>query len=269
MQQNELFDVVILGASVEGITLAEYLKAKAPEKKVAIVSKHFNFVKPTNKLLDTELITGESVFSSFNHGLIVLTLKNKKLVVGKNLVLATGATPVKSHAEKFKTNKTICYNPREITVNPKNKPAVVYGDNADAVNFALAMAKKFKYVYLCSKVFDLDCDAKTLKKLNETANIVHLPNCNPISTKTDKDGNLVEVTLDTYDTINCVALVFALGRVPDVNGVAPTMVELDEEKYVKINTQHQTTIVSNIYAIGECTKHNTKRSITAVGNSLI
>lgn len=269
MQQDELFDVVILGASIEGIALAEYLKAKAPATKVALVSKHFNFVKPTNKLLDTELITGESVYSSFNHGLVILTLKNRRIVVGKNLVIATGAAPIKSHAEKFKTNKNVCYNPREIIINPKNKPAVVCGNNADAVNFALTMAKKFKYVYLCSRVFDLTCDAKTLKKLNETANIVHLPNCVPVSSKADKDGNLVEITLDTYDTIKCAALVFALGRVPDVNGIDFKMIELDQDKYVKINTQHQTTIVNNIYAIGECTRHNTKRSITTVGNCLL
>ena len=266
MQQNELFDVVILGASAEGIALAEYLKAKAPEKRVAIVSKHFNFVKPTNKLLDTELIAGESVFSSFNHGLVVLTLKSKKLVVGKNLVLATGAAPVKSHVLK---NANICYNPRDIKIQPKNKPAVVFGNTADAVNYALTMAKKFKYVYLCSRVFDLKCEAKLLKKLNETANILHLPNCEVVSCKNDKEGNLCEVSLDTYDTIKCSALVLALGRLPDVNGVSTNMIELDADKYVKINTQHQTTIVANIYAIGECTRHNTKRSITTVGNSLI
>jgi pyruvate/2-oxoglutarate dehydrogenase complex dihydrolipoamide dehydrogenase (E3) component len=47
------------------------------------------------------------------------------------------------------------------------------------------------------------------------------------------------------------------------------MVEIDADKYVKINTQHQTTRVNTIYAIGECTKHNTKRSITLVGNQLL
>ena len=268
MQQNEMYDVVVLGASAEGIALCEYIKAKSPTKKVALVSKHFNFVKPNNKLADTKLITGTSVYSSFNHGLVILTLKDNSLVVGKNLVIATGAAPVKSTADRFKNNKAICYNPREITVNPKNKPAVVYGDGADAVKFALSMAKKFKYVYLCSSVFKLECDAKLLKKLNEVANIVHLPNCHIVSSKTDKDGKLCEVTLNTYDTIKCVALVLALGRTPDVNGVDPRMIELDQDKYIMINMHHQSTKVPNIYAIGECTKHNTKRSITMVGNYL-
>ena len=268
MQQNELYDVIIIGASIEGIVLAEYIKAKAPETKVALVSKHFNFVKATNKLLDTELIIGESVYSNFNHGLIILTLKNKQLVVGKNVVIATGGYPIKAPADRYK-NKNICYNPRDIAINPKNKPAIVFGNGNDAVNFALTMAKKFKYVYLCSEVFKLGCDAKLLKKLNDTANIVHLPNCFITSCKNDKDGKLQEVTLNTYDTIKCSALVLALGRKPHVNGVDPKMIELDADKYIKINTQHQSTKVPNIYAIGECTKHNTKRSITLVGNQLL
>ena len=268
MQQNELFDVVVLGASVEGIALCEYLKTKSPELKVALVSRHFNFVKLTNKLLDTELILGESAFSSFNHGLVILTLKDRRIVVGKNLVIATGGNPILGPADKYK-NKNICYNPRDITISAKNKPAVVYGNNADAVNFALTMSRKFKYVYLCSETFDLKCDIKLLKKLNDTANIVHLPNCHIASCKNDKDGNLTEIALDTYDTIKCAALVLALGRIPDVNGIDLRMIELDEDKYVKINTQHQTTITPNIYAIGECTRHNTKRSITTVGNILL
>ena len=135
--------------------------------------------------------------------------------------------------------------------------------------FALTMAKKFKYVYLCSDVFKLNCDTKLLKKLNETANIVHLPNCFITSVKNDKEGNLQEIALNTYDTINCAALVLALGRKPYVNGIDLKMVELDADKYVIINSQHQTTRVPNIYAIGECTKHNTKRSITLVGSQLL
>ena len=65
----------------------------------------------------------------------------------------------------------ICYKPSEITINPKNKPAVVYGDGELAVSYALELAKKFKYVYLCSSVFKLDCNSKLLNKLNNTANI--------------------------------------------------------------------------------------------------
>ena len=264
--QNELYDVVVLGASVEGIALCEYVKAKSPKTKVALVSRHFKFIKPNNKLADTVKIQGDSAFSSYNHGVVILTLKNRKTVVGKNLVIATGATPVRTTSLK---NANICYNPRDLKDSSKTKPAVVYGSNSDAVSYALSMAKKFKYVYLCSKDMKLSCDAKLVKKLNATANVVYLPTCNIVSCKNNKEGHLSEITLDTYDTINCSALVLALGKTPDVNGIDTKMVELDQDKYIKTNTQHQSTKVPNIYAIGECTRHNTKRSITAVGSKLI
>ena len=108
-----------------------------------------------------------------------------------------------------------------------------------------------------------------LNKLNNTANIVHLPNCHIVSCKNDKEGKLVEITLDTYETIRCSALVVALGRLPDVSGIGVRMIELDQDNYIKINSLHQTTVVPAIYAIGECTRHNTKRSITTVCNHIL
>ena len=268
MQQNELYDIVILGASDAGIALCEMLKYRSPDTKIALVSKHFNNVKQINKLSNIDLITGESMLSSYNHGLIILTLKDRQLVVGKTLVIATGGKAIKAARDTFK-NSNICYKPSEITINPKNRPAVVYGDGELAVSYALELSKKFKYVYLCSAVFKLECNTKLLNKLNNTANIVHLPNCHIASCKNDKEGRLAEVTLDTYETIRCSALVLALGRLPDISGVSPRMIELDQDKYIKINSVHQTTLVPNIYAIGECTKHNTKRSINTVCNHIL
>lgn len=268
MLQNELYDIIVLGASESGIALCEMIKAKSPEMKVALVSKHFNYVKSTNKLLDTKLIIGESVLSSYNHGAIILSLKDRSLVVGKNLVIATGGKPIKAAKDTLK-NIDICYKPSEITINPKNKPAVVYGDGELAVSYALELAKKFKYIYLCSSVFKLDCNSKLLNKLNNAANIVHLPNCHIVSCKNDKDGKLAEITLDTYETIRCSALVIALGRLPDASGVGTRMIELDKDNYIKTNSLHQTTLVPNIYAIGECTRHDTKRSITTVCNHIL
>ena len=268
MLQNELYDIIILGASESGIALCEMIKTKSPETKVALVSKHFNHIKQNNKLLDTKLIMGESVLSSYNHGVIILSLKDRSLVVGKNLVIATGGKPIKTTKDTFK-NINICYKPSEITINPKNKPVVIYGDGELAVSYALELAKKFKYVYLCSSVFKLNCNSKLINKLNNTINIVHLPNCHIASCKNDKEGKLAEIALDTYETIRCSALVIAIGRLPDVSGVDTRMVELDQDSYVKINATHQTTIVPNIYAIGECTKHNTKISITTVCNHIL
>ena len=96
-----------------------------------------------------------------------------------------------------------------------------------------------------------------------------MPNCHISSCKNDKDGKLAEITLDTYETIRCSALVVALGRLPDASGVGIRMIELDQDKYIKINSLHQTTVVPTIYANDKCTRHNTKRSITTVCNHIL
>ena len=71
MLQNELYDIIILGASESGIALCEMIKAKSSKKKFALVSKHVNYVKSTHKLLETQLIIVESVLSSYSHGAII------------------------------------------------------------------------------------------------------------------------------------------------------------------------------------------------------
>ena len=43
----------------------------------------------------------------------------------------------------------------------------------------------------------------------------------------------------------------------------------NEDNYIKTNSLHQTMLVPAIYAIGECTRHNTKRSVTTVCNHIL
>jgi thioredoxin reductase len=138
-----------------------------------------------------------------------------------------------------------------------------------AVKYALALAKKFKYVYLCSNTLTLECDKKQLKKLEDTANIVHLPNCNVIGCKNGKDGSLIEVQLDTYSSIKCTALIMALGRIPDNSGFSNRMIEVDSEGYIVTKEFNETTIVPNVYAIGTCTKHGAKSRLLPTVNHLI
>ena len=151
----------------------------------------------------------------------------------------------------------------------KNSPVVVVGNDTLAVTYAIALAKKFKYVYLCSSSVELSCEARYLKKLENIANIVHLPNCNVIGCKNDKNGNLTEVQLDTYSSIRCTALVMSLGRIPDNSGLSKRMIETDINGYIVTKGFNVTTIVPTIYAIGTCTKNGTKTRLAPIVNHLI
>lgn len=258
---SQLYDVIVIGASEEGISFCEQLLAKTVGLKVALVSR--NFTRPV-EIAGLTKITGEVIFSSYNRGMIGLTLHDRTQVFGINVVIAVGTKPIKSSLK----NSNIQYNLTDLKTS-KSSPAVVVGNDNLAVNYALTMAKKFKYVYLCSSTIELDCNNKYLKKLENVANIVHLPNCNVIGCKNDKDGNLVEIQLDTYSAIRCSALVMSLGRTPDSSGLSKRMIEVDADGYIITKEFNTTTIVPKIYAIGTCTRSSTKNRLLPIVNHLI
>ena len=258
---NQLYDVIVIGASEEGISFCEQLLEKTVGLKVALVSRNFNRPADIDGLTK---ITGEVIFSSYNRGMIGLTLADRSQLFGVNVVVAVGTKPVKSNLK----NHNIRYNLTDLKAS-KSTPAVVVGNDNLAVNYALSMSKKFKYVYLCSSTVELECDNKYLKKLENVANIVHLPNCNVIGCKNDKDGNLVEVQLDTYSSIRCSAVVMSLGRMPDNSGLSKRMIETDPDGYILTKGFNTTTIVPKIYAIGTCTRSAPKNRLLPVVNHLI
>ena len=258
---SQLYDVIVIGASEEGISFCEQLLAKTIGLKVALVSRNFNRHVDVAGLTK---ISGEVIFSTYNRGMIGLTLHDRTQVFGVNVVIAVGTRPIKSNLK----NSNIHYNLLNIKAS-KTTPAVVVGNNNLAVSYALALAKKFKYVYLCSSSVELNCDAKYIKKLENVANIAHLSNCNIIGCKNDKDGKLVEVQLDTYSSIRCSTLVMSLGRVPDNPGLSKRMVEVDSNGYIITKEFNVTTVIPNIYAIGTCTKSCTKTRLVPVINHLI
>lgn len=258
---DQIYDIIIIGASEEGISFCEQIVEKTENLNIGLVSRNFN--RDIN-LPQINLINKEVIFSSYHRGLIGLTLADRTMLFGKNIIIATGTKPIKA---SFK-NCNIQYNLNKI--NPaKTEPAVVFGNDNFAANYALQLAKKFKYVYLCTSEFDLKCEAKYIKKIENTANIVHLPNCNITGCKNNKEGRLAEVTLDTYSSIRCSALVMSLGRVPDNPGLSKRMYSVDSKGYIEVKEFGETLIVPNIYAIGTCTKSNTRCRLAPIINKII
>lgn len=264
MSTNKLYDVIIVGASKEGLKLCSLLLTQKPDIKIAFISKHFNFQPATLDLTGVDRFEQEAEFSYYRHRLLGIYMTKEDPVFGKAVVLATGSTPIKSMLK----NSNIQYNLTDVKGN-KTSVAMVYGNNDMAANYALTLAKKFKYVYLCTKEFKLTCASKYGKKIENTANIVHLPNCNIIACKNDKDGNLSEVLLDTYSSIKCTTLVMALGRKPDVSGFDKRMLKLDSEGYIVTKEFSETTEIPNIFAVGACAKTTESQRLSTVATTIL
>ena len=261
---NNLYDVIIVGASEEGLALCDQLNTKTKNAKIALVSKHFNFQTPKHNLANVDKFEKEVVFSYYKHRLLGVYFADKNAIFGKTIVLAVGSKPIKSSLK----NTNIKYSLKEVK-NAKHSPAVVFGDNDTAATYAITLSKKFKYVYLCTKSLELPYSSKLVKKIENIANILHLPNCNIVGCKNDKEGNLVEAQLDTYSSIRCAELIMSLGRSPEAPGIDKRMLKVDSEGYIITKEYNETTEIPNIFAIGACTKNSSKHKITNVVDTII
>ena len=259
MTSNILYDVIVIGASEEGLNACKQLESTL---KIALVSRNFN--RPTTQLSNTDFYNKEVIFSSYNRGLLGVTLSDKTTLYCKNIIIAVGTKPIKSNLK----NSNIYYNLNSLKAS-KNNPVVVFGSDDLAATYAITLSKKFKYVYLCTSSLGLNCKPKYIKKIENIANIVHLPNCNIIGCKNDKEGNLVEAHLDTYSSITCVAVVMSLGRVPDNSGLDKRMIEVDPENYIKVKEYNETTKIPNIFAIGGCTRTKSSHAVSNVINKIL
>lgn len=258
---QSIYDVIVIGASEEGINFCKQLLAKSNNLKIALISRNFNRTVEIDNLTK---IKQEVIFSSYTYGLIGFTLADRSQIFGLNAVIAIGTKPIKSTLK----NCNIRYDLLDLKTS-KLSPVVVAGNDTLAVQYALTLSKKFKYVYLCSNTLNLECDKKYINKLESTANIVHLPNCNIISCKNNKEGDLVEVQLDTYSSIKCMALIMSLGRTPENAGFLKRILTLDSDGYIVTKDFNETTRVPNVYAIGGCAKNSTKSRLLSTVNRII
>lgn len=264
MATNKLYDVIIVGASKDGLALCAQLLAKKMDIKIAFISKHFNFQSNKLNLETVDKFEQEVVFSSHKRGLFGIYMANKEAVFGKAVVIAVGTKPVKSSLK----NANIKYNLSEIVAD-KRTAAVVYGNDDTAASYAIALAKKFKYVYLCASKLELTCSNKYRKKIENIANIVHLPNCTIVACKNDKNGRLSEVMLDTYSSIRCSTLVMSLGRLPENSGLDRRMLKTDSDGYIITKESCETTEVPNLFAVGSCIRSSSIARPSLVANTIL
>lgn len=247
--ENTFYDIIIVGASKEGVTVYKKLKKQLPEQKICLISERMSVQLKE----DIPYICKKVLFTTYNHGLIGLTLEGDQGIprtFTQNLIIATGESP-KKYDKKGPNIQALYYNTDEIPENAKIHQAVVFGNTARAAKMALALKNKFKYVYLCTSDFEPVYHYQTKRKLDATKNIAQLPGCEIVSWEA-KAGELQKVNLSTYATITCKALYVDVGRVPDLSGFPSNRFRLftvNNEGYINTD-ENCRTVVPNIYAIG-------------------
>jgi thioredoxin reductase len=152
----------------------------------------------------------------------------------------------------------------------KNGQVILYGEgNNEAIKAAISLARKYRYVYLCTPEFRLSGTEELQNRLQRHKNIVHLPNTNIKSCKRDKNSEASEVVLDTYNIIHADAILMLLGREGDASPLNKRMVEVDAQNKILVKSCNETTLVPNIFAIGDCAQSQSSMSAKQIINTII
>lgn len=260
---SRIYKNIIIGATPEGLALAAELAGETND--TLLVSSHFMYgEKP---IPGVEFFTAEAVYLQYSHGLFVLSVvqeTTKGMLCGLSVIFATGTRPIKTTLK----NSNIHYKALDLPGRHKSEPVVIYGNNDDSANYALELSKRYRYVYLCTKEFNLACKPRLVKKINNTANIVHLPSCNIMSCKNDKSGKLAEVTLDTYASIKSSGLIFALGRIPDIPAFSKHYIAEGPSGTLQTKAFNESTLVPGVYAIGALCEKFSKKDLIKLAEHL-
>lgn len=250
-------DVIIIGDSIEGQEALKKIASNNPTIKTAFISRNFRSTT-TRDYINVEYLKEEVVFIDYKNRLFGCYLKNGDRIYSTHLVIATGVL----YEPLMLNNKAVpnvFYNTSDIPKLAKNQPAIVIGQQNSDVKFALAVAKKYRHVYLCTEKLNLDnITPANVKKLAETENIVVLPNTSILKVIAP-EGVLQTVELDNYSTVTCAAIYVKTAATPEVDFVSTKLIQKDETNHLIVAGNAESLIVPKCFAIGSCAKKSTKQ----------
>lgn len=250
-------DVIIIGDSKEGHEALKKIASAKNTTKVAFISREFKSTT-THDYLNVEYIKEEVIFTDYKNRLFGCYLKNGDRVYCTHLIIATGVKYL-----PFEVNNEVVpcvFNTLvDIPKTSKSQPAVVLCNKEADVKFALSVAKKYKYVYLCTEKFELEnSTSATAKKLAETNNIVVLPNTT-VAKVFAENGILQKVELSNYSLVTCSAIFVKTDSTPEVSFISDKLISKNATGHVEVNNIAESCVVPKCFIIGNCAKKSTKR----------
>ena len=262
---NRQFDVIIIGDSKAGNDTVKRIASANRKIKVAFISREFKG-STTRDFLNVEYIKDEVVYTDYNRGLFGCYLKSGTRNYSTHLVIATGL----SYAPFKVGNKVIpgVFNTaNEIPKAAKQHVAIVVGNRIADTKLALAAAKKYKYVYLCTDAMEVVVNDSIDKKLSAAENLLIIKNAS-IAKAIVEDGVLTAVTLDNYAKITCNAIFAITEAMPETDFISDKLIG-KEEGYLKTTSIAQSTLVPKCFAIGNCTCKSTKKMQVAMVDAVL
>lgn len=260
-------DIVVIGDSVDGRKTVAQLASNRPTIKVVFISREFKSTT-THDYINVEYIKDEVIFTDYKNRLFGCYLKNGDRIFCTHLIIATGLA-----YEPLKLNNKhvpcVFNTADDIPKSAKNTQAIVIGNQNSDVKFALAVAKKYKYVYLCTNELTIEnVTAANVKKLAETDNIAVLPNASLLKIYAT-DNVLQKVELDNYSTITCSAIYAKTTTIPETTFLPNNIISKNADGYLRTTNHAQSILVPKCFAIGSCAEKSTKSMKVAMIESVL
>ena len=283
IMKKEVFDILIIGGGVAGITASIYAKRRS--KKVAIIEPfllggQLAQIEKIENFPSYEVISGFELMQNFqkqvqNLGIKVISdeilgikfTKLKELVgkkqtyYAKSVIIATGLSSNKlgKNEDEF-LGRGVSYCVTCDANFYKNQVVAVASRKGSGILGALELSD------ICEKVYLLDSEdinkyAENCPKKNiEVCSNVHIE-------KLVGENKLEKIELENADFLAVSALFIELGKKPQTE-MFKDILELDSQGYILTNDRMETS-VKGVFACGDIRSNSLKQLVVACGEGAI
>lgn len=246
MSTNGIYDVLIIGASLDGIKAYNKLK-KHNITSLAVVSTSFNNCTRYDTIKLSDRIVGTVNAILYKRGIVSVSIDDKQNLYCRQLIIATGSI---SQPLNLKA-PNVYYNIAKLKAFSKLKPIFIIGPAALVVPAAKKLAAKYNYIYV--GLFEQNVP-EVAKSLLAIKNIVVLPNCTVTGYNKTKLNELASLKT-TCGEFHCAAVLVCTARYPDT-AQFKKLLSVDDTGAIIVNESFETATIPCIYAIGDCATIN-------------
>ena len=282
-----MYDIIIIGMGISGITAGIY--AKRSNKKVLLIDKGMpggllNNIDKVSNYPGVPEITGpdfaeilEKQVKSLDIPYVLEEVKSlelneetKKVITDKNtyeakrVILAMGRKPKylgldneKSLLGKGLSTCAVCD-----AFFYKNENIAIVGTGNSALQEALYLANIVGHIYIINRRDDFRGEEILVENIKKNPKIEIIYNAN-IESMNEENNKLSSITLDNGTTLNVKGVFIYVGYRPATDFIPKEI--LDENGYVKVNEKLETEI-NGVYAIGDIINKDTYQLVTAAAD---
>lgn len=288
---EKVYDTVIIGTGIAGITAAIYLKRSnldvllidkdAPGgqlNKISIIENYPGYLKISGPELSEKLleqVKNLNIEQRYGKAIDIKDENNIKIIKTdieeiktKTVIIAIGRTPNKLNIENEEKllNKGISYC--ALCDGPlfKDKEVAVVGSGNSAVEESLYLSNICKKVTLIIRTDRFKAEETLQNQLKNKENIDIKYNC-VVDTIMEENNVLKSLKLSNNEIIDVQGLFIYIGSTPNTNFLNQLEIETDKN-FIKVDSNMKTNI-KGIYAIGDVIKKDVYQLTTATSDATI